>query len=65
MLVGSDTLQTSVFCRGEVKTMKIKWLGHASFLITSKDGLKIVTDPYVVGGNIKYGEIPVFRGRGN
>ncbi len=37
--------------------MKIKWLGHASFLITSEDGTKIITDPYVVGGGIAYGEI--------
>jgi len=27
--------------------MKIKWLGHASFMITSETGTKIVTDPYV------------------
>jgi len=26
--------------------MKIKWLGHASFLITSDAGIKIITDPY-------------------
>ena len=26
--------------------MKIKWLGAASFLITSDNGLKIITDPY-------------------
>ena len=37
--------------------MKIKWLGHASFLITSEDGLRIVTDPYSVGGGINYGRI--------
>jgi len=37
--------------------MKIKWLGHASFLITSEDGLKIITDPYSVGGGIDYGRI--------
>ena len=37
--------------------MKIKWLGHASFLITSEDGLKIITDPYSVGGGINYGRI--------
>ncbi|MCD6358885.1 MAG: MBL fold metallo-hydrolase, partial [Dehalococcoidia bacterium] len=37
--------------------MKIKWLGHASFLITSDDGTKIITDPYVVGDGISYGEI--------
>lgn len=29
--------------------MKIKWLGHASVLITSDSGLKIVTDPYLRG----------------
>lgn len=26
--------------------MKLKWYGHASFRITSHDGLSIVTDPY-------------------
>lgn len=37
--------------------MKIKFLGHASFLITSKEGLRIITDPYKPGcfdGGIKY-----------
>ncbi len=37
--------------------MKIKWLGHASFLITSKNGTKIITDPYKPGGPLKYGEL--------
>lgn len=37
--------------------MKIKWLGHASFLITSDKGVKIITDPYVTGGPLTYGEI--------
>jgi len=37
--------------------MKVKWLGHASFLITSDTGIKIITDPYVTGGGINYGEI--------
>ena len=37
--------------------MKIKWLGHASFLITSDDGTKIITDPYTPGGPLQYGEI--------
>ena len=37
--------------------MKLKWLGHASFLITSESGTKIVTDPYIPGGDLKYGEI--------
>jgi len=37
--------------------MKIKWLGHACFLITSDSGLKIITDPYVTGGDLSYGQI--------
>jgi L-ascorbate metabolism protein UlaG (beta-lactamase superfamily) len=37
--------------------MKIKWLGHASFLITSEDGTKIITDPYEPILGMKYGEI--------
>jgi len=37
--------------------MKIKWLGHASFLITSDTGVTIITDPYTTGGNLSYGEI--------
>ncbi|MFC2059575.1 MBL fold metallo-hydrolase [Chloroflexota bacterium] len=37
--------------------MKIKWLGHASFLITSDTGTKVITDPYVTGGNLCYGDI--------
>jgi len=26
--------------------MKIRWLGHAAFLITADDGTRIITDPY-------------------
>ncbi len=37
--------------------MKIKWLGHAAFILTAEDGTKIITDPYIVGGGIGYGEI--------
>ena len=37
--------------------MKIKWLGHAAFLIIAEDGTKIITDPYAVGGGIAYGKI--------
>lgn len=37
--------------------MKIKWLGHASFLITSDSGVRVVTDPYSRGGGIDYGPI--------
>ena len=29
--------------------MKISWLGHAAFLITSESGKKILTDPYEAG----------------
>ena len=37
--------------------MIVKWLGHACFLITSKGGVKIITDPYAVGGDINYSPI--------
>jgi len=37
--------------------MKIKWLGHASFVITSDAGTKIITDPYETGGDLSYGQI--------
>jgi L-ascorbate metabolism protein UlaG (beta-lactamase superfamily) len=37
--------------------MKIKWLGHSCFLITSKDGTRVITDPYAVGGGINYSPI--------
>ncbi|MCD6300256.1 MAG: MBL fold metallo-hydrolase [Dehalococcoidales bacterium] len=37
--------------------MKIKWLGHASFAITSDTGIKIITDPYKTDERIGYGEI--------
>jgi len=37
--------------------MKVKWLGHACFLITSKDGTRVITDPYAVGGGINYSPI--------
>ena len=41
--------------------MKVKWLGHASFMITSDTGIRIITDPYepafVAAGGPGYGEI--------
>jgi len=39
--------------------MKIKWYGHAAFLITSDQGMKIITDPYEPGfmGQLSYGKI--------
>ncbi len=37
--------------------MKIKWLGHSCFLITSEKGTKFITDPYAVGVGINYAPI--------
>jgi L-ascorbate metabolism protein UlaG (beta-lactamase superfamily) len=37
--------------------MKIKWLGHAAFLVTAEDGTRILTDPYETSEGLKYGEI--------
>jgi L-ascorbate metabolism protein UlaG (beta-lactamase superfamily) len=36
--------------------MKIKWLGHAAFLITSDSGTRIITDPYHTN-DMTYGRI--------
>ena len=37
--------------------MKIKYLAHASFLITSDSGTRIITDPYEVSDALKHGVI--------
>lgn len=39
--------------------MKIKYLAHASFMITSDTGTRIITDPYVTGDGygMRHGEI--------
>ena len=37
--------------------MKIKWLGHAAFLIATETGTKIITDPYLTAENLSYAEI--------
>jgi len=40
--------------------MKIKWYGHAAFLVTSDEGTKIIIDPYepgAFGGQLSYGKI--------
>ena len=37
--------------------MKVKWLGHATFLITSDAGIRIITDPYADRPELSYGEI--------
>jgi L-ascorbate metabolism protein UlaG (beta-lactamase superfamily) len=34
--------------------MKLKWLGHSCFLITSETGLRIITDPYPQGSGLNY-----------
>jgi len=37
--------------------MKVKWLGHACFLIVSDEGIRIITDPYQVGNGINYAPV--------
>ncbi len=37
--------------------MKIKWLGHCTFLITSETGVRIITDPYDTAGRLIYKDI--------
>jgi L-ascorbate metabolism protein UlaG (beta-lactamase superfamily) len=38
--------------------MELTWYGHAAFLITTREGTKIITDPYKPGGGILYTAIP-------
>lgn len=37
--------------------MKIKWLGHSCFLITSEKGTRIITDPFKVDEGLTYKEV--------
>ncbi len=37
--------------------MKVKWLGHACFLIVSESGVKIITDPYPQGSGLSYAPV--------
>ncbi len=37
--------------------MKIKWLGHATFLITSESGTRIITDPLAPAKDLHYDEL--------
>ena len=37
--------------------MKVRWLGHASFLLTSDDGTRVVIDPYGSVENLNYDPI--------
>jgi L-ascorbate metabolism protein UlaG (beta-lactamase superfamily) len=37
--------------------MKLKWLGHSCFLVTSETGLRIITDPYSTVGGINYSPV--------
>jgi len=40
--------------------MKVKWLGHAAFVLTAADNTRLITDPYVPGaynGAVGYGPI--------
>lgn len=41
--------------------MEIKWLGHSSFLITTNDGTKILTDPFdnTIGYNVYTGNADI------
>jgi len=37
--------------------MKVKWLGHATFLLTSDQGIRVITDPYAPAETLSYGPI--------
>ena len=37
--------------------MKVKWLGHATFLLASDQGTRVITDPYAPAETLSYAEI--------
>ena len=37
--------------------MKLRWVGHSCFLITSKSGLSIITDPYHTKQGVNYSPV--------
>jgi L-ascorbate metabolism protein UlaG (beta-lactamase superfamily) len=37
--------------------MEVKYLGHSAFVITSDEGVKIITDPYTPSSDLTYREI--------
>jgi L-ascorbate metabolism protein UlaG (beta-lactamase superfamily) len=37
--------------------MKVKWLGHSAFKVTSDSGTSVITDPYSAFSGLSYGEI--------
>ena len=40
--------------------MRVKWFGHAAFLLVASDGTKVIADPYVPGcfdNALCYGQI--------
>lgn len=37
--------------------MKVKWLGHSCFLLTSNSGTRVILDPYKAGNGLNYGEV--------
>ena len=37
--------------------MKVTWLGHASFVLESDRGVRVITDPYAPAETLSYGEI--------
>src|SRR3989344_6633165 len=41
----------------QVKDVKIEWLGHSGFLITSQDGKRIAIDPYNISSGIEKADI--------
>jgi len=46
LLIGLGLLSREKLIRGKEGDMRIKWLGHASFLIEGEEGIKVITDPF-------------------
>jgi L-ascorbate metabolism protein UlaG (beta-lactamase superfamily) len=48
------TINVGYTIKRRAKDMKIKFLAHASFLITSDSGTRIITDPYATSPQLNY-----------
>jgi len=51
------TVEQPITAKEVERKMRIKWLGHAAFLITADDGTTIITDPFGSYGGLSYAPI--------
>lgn len=50
----AETVEQPITAKEVERKMRIKWLGHAAFLITADDGTRIITDPFGSYAGLSY-----------